>query len=81
MRRPNELVREALATLVAHGHVPILSNGGKHIKLTWVAHGQRRTLTISRSPSDRRARQKSQAILRRLLRAEGAAAQSRPEVS
>jgi hypothetical protein len=35
MKRSNELVREAVAMLIAQGHVPVVSNGGKHIKLTW----------------------------------------------
>jgi hypothetical protein len=73
MSRHNELVREALKILAAHGHDGVVSNGGKHIKLTWLAHGQRRILTISKSPGDYRARLKSRTLLRRLLRAEIAA--------
>jgi hypothetical protein len=68
MKRPsNELVREAVATVVAYGFAPTVRNGGKHFKVSWVANGRRRVLVISQSPSNRKARVQSRAILRRLL--------------
>ena len=67
MKRRNELVREAVAILIAHGHAPAVSNGGKHIKLTWTSAGRRHVLVVSQSPSDRRARLRSRTILRRLM--------------
>jgi hypothetical protein len=69
MTRADELIADALALLHAHGHTPRVSeNGGKHIKIRWLAAGRRFTLVISRSPGDRHARQQSRATLRRLLR-------------
>jgi len=67
MRRPNELVREAVATVVAYGFVPTVRDGGKHFKVSWVANGRRRVLVISHSPSNQKARIRSRAVLRRLL--------------
>jgi hypothetical protein len=68
MKRPNELVREAVAIVVARGFTPTVSNGGKHYKLSWLDHGRRRhVLVISQSPSNQKARVQSRAILRRLL--------------
>jgi hypothetical protein len=68
MSRRNDLVQEAVETLVAHGFTRIVSSGGKHLKISWVAAHHRRVLVISRSPSDWRARLNSRATLRRLLR-------------
>jgi hypothetical protein len=65
-------VRDAVVLLRAHGFAPSVSNGGKHIKVRWVDHGRRFTLVVSRSPSNRHAQTKSLALLRRLLRANGA---------
>jgi hypothetical protein len=76
MRRPsNELVRDAVKILTAHGFEPTV-NTGKHIKLIWFAHGQRRMLTISKSPSDWRARMRSRMILRRLMNKDVATAEN-----
>jgi hypothetical protein len=62
-------MREAVATLVAHGFVPIVNDAGKHPKLCWIDRkGRRSILVISRTPSDHRARANSLALLRRLLR-------------
>jgi hypothetical protein len=56
-------------TAHARGFVPsIQENSGKHIKIRWLDAGRRYTLVISRSPSDIRARDKSRATLKRLLR-------------
>jgi hypothetical protein len=74
MKRPNnELVREAVKAVTAHGFVPIVRNGGKHVKLSWTSGGRRHVLVISRSPSSQRARMKSRAVLRRLLNGNGGA--------
>jgi hypothetical protein len=67
-RRKNDLVREAVETLIAHGFTPIVSSGGKRLKISWIAAHHRHVLVISRSPSDWRARLNSRATLRRLLR-------------
>ena len=68
-RHRSTLVREAVATLVAHGFVPIVNDVGKHRKLCWIDRkGRRCVLVISRSPSDHRTRVNSLALLRRLLR-------------
>jgi hypothetical protein len=40
----------------------------QHIKIRWFDAGRRYTLVISRSPGDSHARQKSRAMLKRLLR-------------
>jgi hypothetical protein len=69
MIRREELIVDALALLHAHGYAPSISeNGGKHIKIRWLDAGRRHTLVISRSPSNHRARQRSRATLKRLLR-------------
>ena len=67
--RANDLVRDAVAMLSTRGLVPTVSNGGKHLKLRWFDQGRRYTLIVSVTPSDHRARLKSRAILRRILRA------------
>jgi hypothetical protein len=72
MTRARELVRDAVAQLRAHGFAPSISNGGKHIKVRWFDHGRRYTLFISQSPSDQYARLNSRAVLRRILRGNGA---------
>ena len=66
MRRPG-IVREAVATVVARGFTPTVRNGGKHFKVSWIANGRRSVLVISQSPSNRKARVQSRAVLRRLL--------------
>lgn len=71
MTRTTELVRDAVAMIRDHGFIPTVSNGGKHIKVRWFDQGRRYTLVISQSPSDRDARLKSRAVLRRLLRNNG----------
>jgi hypothetical protein len=71
MRHSNDLVREAMETLITQGFAPAISNGGKHIKVRWFDHGRRYTLIVSVSPGDRRARLNSRAVLRRLLRTNG----------
>ena len=68
-RHRSTLVREAVATLVAHGFVPIVNEAGKHPKICWNDRkGRRCILVISRTPSDHRSRVNSLALLRRLLR-------------
>jgi hypothetical protein len=68
-RHRSTLVREAVATLVARGFVPIVSDAGKHPKICWIDRkGRRCILVISRTPSDHRSRVNSLALLRRLLR-------------
>jgi len=71
MNRAAELVRDAVSLLRDRGFVPTVSNGGKHVKLSWTSGGRRHVLVISRSPSNQRARMKSRAVLRRLLNGNG----------
>jgi hypothetical protein len=71
-RRPNELVREAIDTLTSHGFTPAISNGSKHIKVTWVDDSRRQVFVVPCTPSDYRTRANSRAALRRLLRQAGA---------
>jgi len=74
MNRATELVHDAVALLKSHGLVPTVSNGGKHLKVRWFDQGRRYTLFISASPSDRRGRLNSRAVLRRILRSNRGAA-------
>jgi hypothetical protein len=71
MNRATELVCDAVALLRGRGFAPTVSNGGKHIKVRWFDQGRRYTLIIPQSPSDRRSRLNSRAVLRRILRANG----------
>jgi hypothetical protein len=71
-RRHSRFVEEAIATLGEHGHaadIDLAASG--HIKIRWVANGQRRFLVLGASPSDRRADKDARSTLRRLLREEG----------
>jgi hypothetical protein len=68
VNRATELVHDAVVLLRAHGFVPTVSNGGKHVRVRWLDHGRRYTLIIPASPSDQRTRLNSRAVLRRLLR-------------
>jgi hypothetical protein len=66
--RPNELTREAIDMLVAHGVTPAISNGGKHIKIAFMAGCRRYVFVVSHKPTGARARVNSRAAIRRLLR-------------
>jgi hypothetical protein len=66
--RTNDLVRDATELLATHGFTPIVTNGGKHLKIRWFDHGRRYTLIVPATPSDKRARLNSRAVLRRILR-------------
>jgi hypothetical protein len=68
MNRGAELVRDAVTMLRDHGFTPIVSNGGRHLRVCWFDGGRRYTLFIPGSPSDHRARLNSRAMLRRILR-------------
>jgi hypothetical protein len=73
MNRARELVHDTVRLLRRHGFVPVVSNGGKHLRVRWFDNqGRRYTLIIPASPSDRRTRLNSRAVLRRLLRGNGA---------
>jgi hypothetical protein len=64
----NEILRESLKLIRDAGLKPRVDRG-RHWKITWVdQHGRQQRLTVSFSPSDRRARRQSRAVLRRLLR-------------
>lgn len=69
-RRPPESVREAVVILSEHGHSADVDLSGRHYKVVWTANGRKYVLVVSRTPSDCRARDKSRAMLRRLLREE-----------
>ena len=64
----NELLDEALSTIRAAGFEPsVVCN--RHWKISRTdQHGRTQCLVIALSPSDRRARMQSRAVLRRLLR-------------
>jgi hypothetical protein len=68
MRYGNQLVRDAVALLADHGFKASVSNGGRHLKVRWFDDGRRYTLIVPATPSDRRGRLNSRAVLRRLLR-------------
>jgi hypothetical protein len=64
----NELVDEALSLIRAAGFEPNIVRG-RHLKIYWVDHlGHTQCLVVSYTPSDWRARTRSRAVLRRLLR-------------
>jgi hypothetical protein len=65
--RPNELAREAIELLIAHGVTPAVSNGGKHIKIAFMAGCRRHVFMVSHRPTGSRTRANSRAALRRLL--------------
>lgn len=67
----NAMMREALDTLRARGLMPIVKQGGKHVKIKWRDRGRSYTLVVARSPSGNRAQQNSRATLRRLLNGTG----------
>jgi len=71
MNRATELVRDAVTLLQEHGFLPTVSNGGKHMRVRWFDRGRRYTLYVPATPSDKRARLNSRAILRRILRSNG----------
>jgi hypothetical protein len=72
MNRARELVDDAVTLLRSHGlDAEVTGGGDRHIKVRWLDQGRRHTLIISQSPSNRHARLKSLALLRRLLRANG----------
>jgi hypothetical protein len=68
VRRASELVRDAVSMLRDRGFAATVSNGGKHLKVRWFDQGRSYTLIIPQSPSDRRSRLNSRAVLRRILR-------------
>ena len=65
--RPNEIVREAIEMLTAHGVNPAISNGGKHIKIIWIDGCGRHVFAVSHRPTGSRVRANSRAALRRLM--------------
>ena len=69
MNRVAELVDDAVTLLRDRGFVPIVSDGGKHVRVRWFDRGRRYTLYVPSTPSDYRSRLNSRAVLRRLLRA------------
>jgi hypothetical protein len=71
MNRAAELVDDAVTMLRAHGFVPTVSNGGRHVRVRWHDQGRRFTLYIPATPSDHRARLNSRAVLKRILRSNG----------
>jgi hypothetical protein len=70
MRR-NELVRQAVQVLTAHGFTPAVEQG-RHIKIRWFDGERRQQLIVSRSSSDHRALLNSLSTLRRIIRNSGA---------
>ena len=74
MNRASELVHDAVTMLRDRGFIPIVSNGGRHLRVRWFDGGRRYTLFIPTSPGDVRARLNSRAVLKRILRARAASA-------
>jgi hypothetical protein len=68
MNQHHAIMRETLEILKAHGFVPTVANGSKHMKIRWVDGNRTFTVVVSRSPSDRNAEHKARATLRRILR-------------
>ena len=63
----NELLNEALGMIRPAGFTPSVVRN-RHWKVSWAfQRGHTRHLVIAFSPSDRRARTQSRAVLRRLL--------------
>jgi hypothetical protein len=63
----NELLDEALTMIRAAGFKPNVVRN-RHWKITWTdQQGRVQSLVVALSPSDRRARLQSRAVLRRLL--------------
>jgi hypothetical protein len=66
-------VAEAVVVLAEHGLDADLDLCSRHFKVRRTAHGRRRLLIISKTPSDRHAAVLSRAQLKRLLRADALA--------
>ena len=65
----NDLLDEAVEMIRAAGFEPCVVRN-RHWKVQWAdQQGRRQCLVVAFSPSDRRARLQSRAVLRRLLRA------------
>jgi hypothetical protein len=63
----NELLEDAVAMVRAAGFEPDVARG-RHWKVSWTdQRGRTRLIVVAFSPSNRRARVQSRAILRRLL--------------
>jgi hypothetical protein len=72
VRFANDLVDEAMATLIAHGFDPVIRNGGKHVHVRWIDAGRPCFLIFSRTKErGLRARANARARLRRILRVKG----------
>jgi hypothetical protein len=70
-RRHPPLVREFVVALARHGRAADVDLGASgHFKITWLANGHKRFITLGASPSDYRADRNARATLRRLLREE-----------
>ena len=72
MNQHHAIMRETLEILKAHGFVPTVANGSKHMKIRWVDGNRTFTVVVSRSPSNRNAEHKARSILKRILRRSGA---------
>jgi hypothetical protein len=58
-----------LVELAKHGIRSQISNGGKHYRVRWMTpRSERRTVTVSVSPSDWRAPRRARSDVRRILR-------------
>jgi hypothetical protein len=60
--------------LAQHGIVPTVTHtNGDHVRLNWIANGQRQVVFAGESPSTQSARYHTRAQVRRLLRQAGLA--------
>jgi hypothetical protein len=74
----NDLLDDAVEMIREAGYEPRVTNG-RHHKVRWTDHQDRQhCLVVSVSPSSRRARLQSRAVLRRLLRNPHAAVSAHP---
>lgn len=73
MRRKNPQLDAVKAELAEAGIIPQITNGGKHIQVSWEGPGgEPRQMTVAGTPSDRRGPANARAVARRMLRQDDA---------
>jgi hypothetical protein len=73
MARRNEVLAMVLSELKAVNIEPWIEDGKTHLKVRWTNPilGETRTVIVSGTPSDRRARHNARSFVRRMLRIDG----------
>jgi hypothetical protein len=73
MARRNEVLTMVINELKAVNIEPWIEDGRSHLKVRWTNPivGETRTVIVSGTPSDRRARYNARSFVRRILRADG----------